>query len=240
MRKLSLFILSVVIFFSSCINVFNKTINGNGNITTEQRSINNAERIKSSGSFDVLVIQGSSPSVKVEADENLLPYIITQMEDGALVIRPKEHYNVRSDNKIKITVTTSQLEEVEVNGSGNLKGEGKFAGSDHLKVSISGSGDISLDVNTPNINSDIAGSGNITLSGETRNSKISIAGDGDYNAEDLKSEEVEIHIAGSGNTKVYAENKLDIHIAGSGDVSYKGNATVSQDIAGSGKIVKVD
>lgn len=240
MRKLYIPLLCVTILFASCDMVFDKRIDGNGNIVTQERNINSADRIKTMGSFDVLVIKGATPSVKIEADENLIPYIITGNEDGALVIRTKEHYNIRSDDKIKITVTTNQLEEVEVNGSGNLKGEGKFSGSDHLTISIAGSGDVNLDVNTPKIESDIAGSGNITLSGETRSSKISIAGDGDYNAHDLKSEDVEIHISGSGNTKVFAENNLDIHIAGSGDVSYKGNASVKQDIAGSGKIVKVD
>ena len=48
---------------------------------------------------------------------------------------------------------------------------------------------------------------------------------GNYHAADLKSEDVDIHIAGSGNADVYAESNLNIDIAGSGDVNYHGNAS---------------
>lgn len=240
MRKLYPAVFFVAIIFASCDNIFHKTINGNGNIITEDRNINDADRIKSYGSFDIVIIQGNTTSVKVEADDNLMQYIVTENEDGALVIKTRDNYNLRSDRNIKVTVTTNELELIEVAGSGNVKGEGKFTGRDHLKISVAGTGDVDLNVNTPEIDSHIAGSGNITLAGETRDSKIEIAGVGNYNAENLMSETVEIHIAGSGNTKVYAANKLDVHIAGSGDVFYKGSPNISQDIAGSGKISKMD
>ncbi|HEY6977362.1 MAG TPA: head GIN domain-containing protein [Chitinophagaceae bacterium] len=238
MRKIYLFALSATIIAVSCDMMFRKTVHGNGNLTSQQRTVSNAERIKSMGNFSIDIIQGSPSSVKVEADENLLPYILTENSGDRLVIRTKEGYNLSSQNKLKVTVTTDKLEEVELNGSGNVNGIGKFSGADHLKISVAGSGDINLSANTPAVESSIAGTGNITLSGETKSSKIEIAGVGDYKAEDLMSENVEIHIAGSGNARVYAENNLDIHIAGSGDVFYKGNASVKQDIAGSGKIRK--
>lgn len=239
MRKLFLPV-AILFFLSSCDNVFKKTVHGSGNITTQTRSVDHADKIKSAGSFDIEIVQGTSPSVKVEADDNLMEYIVTKNEGDDLVIKARDGYNLQSDEHIKITVTTNELEELEVAGSGNVKGDGKFTGRDHLKISVAGTGNVDLAVNTPRIESHIAGTGNITLAGETKDSKIEIAGMGDYNASDLKSENVEIHIAGSGNTHVYAETKLDVHIAGSGDVYYKGNATISQDIAGSGKISKED
>jgi hypothetical protein len=240
MKQLFLFVLFGTMIFTSCIDVFNEKVNGNGNVTTVHRNVSNTEIIKSHGSFDVNIMQGETPGLSIEADENLIPYIITENAEGGVVIHTKEGYNLSSDNKIKITVTTNKLREVEAAGSGNITGTGKFTGSDYLNIGIAGSGDVTLEANTPRIDSHIGGSGNITLSGETKNSKIEIAGDGNYRAENLLSEDVEIHIAGSGNAKVFAENKLDIHIAGSGDVSYKGNAAVTQDIAGSGRINKID
>jgi hypothetical protein len=192
------------------------------------------------GNFNIDIIQGSSSSVKIDADENLMPYIVTENKDGRLLIHAKEGYSLASDNKIKVTVTTATLEEVQVDGSGDVNGTGKFTGADHLRVGVAGSGNINLDVNSPEVESSIAGTGNIILSGETKNSKIEIAGVGDYKAENLMSENVDVHIAGSGNARVYAENSLSVNIAGSGDVFYKGNASIKQSVAGSGKISKID
>lgn len=238
MRNKILTIFSAALLLASCINPFNKTVKGNGQSTTQERSVSETSKIKTSGSFDIHIIEGNSFSVKVQADENLMPYIITENKDGFLNIHAKEGYNLSSHDKMLVTVTTSRLEELALAGSGNATGEGRFTGGDHLKVSIAGSGDIKLDVNTPQIESHIAGTGNISLSGETRKSKIEIAGNGDYKAGDLKSEDVEIHIAGSGNAGVFADHNLDIHIAGSGDVIYKGDPSITQEIAGNGKIHK--
>lgn len=240
MRKILVLAVLATALSTSCNLVLDRTVTGNGNITTQERDVSNADRISSMGSFDIDIVYGSPASVTIKADENLMPYIVTAMEEGKLVIRAKEHYNLRSDKGIRVTVVTDKLEEVQIAGSGNVKSSDKFSGSDHLKIGVAGSGDVELNINTPDIESSIAGTGNITLHGETRNSKIEIAGMGDYMAGDLMSENVEIHIAGSGNADVFAENKLEIHIAGSGDVNYRGKATVTQDIAGSGKITKID
>lgn len=240
MRKIFLPVCFIALLSSSCDLLLEKTVHGNGTMKKEERTASNTDKIKSAGSFDIDVVQGSPSGVVVEADENLLPYIITESKDGALEIHTKEHYRISSDDKIKVTVTTDKLELLDIAGSGNIRGIGKFTGSDRLKISIAGSGDIDLDVNTPDVQSNIAGTGSIKLSGETRDSKIEIAGMGDYHAGDLKSENVDIHIAGSGNADVYAESNLSVDIAGSGDVNYRGNAAVKQSIAGSGKIKKVD
>ena len=70
-----------------------KRIKGNGTMGKEDRHITHAEKIKLAGSYDVEITQGPESSVKVEADENLLPYIITAQEEGYLVIKSREHIN---------------------------------------------------------------------------------------------------------------------------------------------------
>ena len=151
--------------------ILDKTVHGNGTLKKEARTVSNTDKIKSAGSFDIDIVQGSPAGVVVEADENLLPYIITEAKGGALEIHTKEHYRLSSDDKIKVTVTTDRLELLDIAGSGNIRGIGKFAGSDHLKISIAGSGDVDLAVNAPEVESHIAGTGSIKLSGETRGIK---------------------------------------------------------------------
>lgn len=213
-----------------------ETIRGNGNITTENRNVSTTSRIASHGSFDVAIIRGNSPSVKVEADANLLPYILTDVEDGRLEIHTKDHVSLSSEHTIKVYVTTDRVEEVSLSGSGNVTSDSKLEGSERMKFGISGSGDITLEINAPSVESRISGSGNISLSGETKDSKITITGNGDYKSGGLQSENAEVHITGSGNVQLAASVKLKVHITGSGDVTYKGSPTIEQHITGSGNI----
>ena len=238
--KYIIVLLAFTALFSSCRLFGFRHIEGNGVITTQTRNINKANRIKLAGSFDVEIIQGNTTGVQIEGDENILPYIIITEKDGFLVIKSKDHFSYSSTDKIKIRITTPQLEQVNLVGSGDIIGKGKFIGADKLKLNIAGSGDIRMEVNTPTIESEIAGSGSITLSGETKDETITIAGVGDYNSDGLKAENAKVIIAGSGDVKVFAASHLNVSIAGSGNVSYKGNPTIKQHIAGSGDVKKID
>lgn len=236
MNKIIFSLLFIAVIFSSCDLILGRRVRGNGKIISEQRSVNSARKIRLAGSYDVELMQGPVTSVKIETDENLLPYIVTAEEDGSLVIRSKDHENLDPTRHIRVYITTDQLESINLVGSGNIIGKSKFIGENELNMRITGSGDINIEVNTPKVTSEIAGSGNIIISGETKDEKINIEGHGNYKAENLKAENAEVHIAGSGDVNVFAENKLVIHIAGSGNVFYKGNAKVEQHVAGSGTI----
>jgi hypothetical protein len=225
---------------SSCFNPLKKTINGSGNVTSAERSPGTFTNIKCSGSYDAQVTQGSPASIKIEADDNLLPYIITQVNGNELHIHTRDDVNIKPSAKIKLYITTDKIEAFSLSGNGDVSSTNKLTGGDHLDLDISGSGNMHFDVNTPTIHSNISGTGDIYITGETRNSRIDIAGSGNYHAEDLKAENASVHIAGSGDARLFADSTLDINIAGVGNVYYKGNASITQNIAGSGKIKRIE
>lgn len=229
-----------IIVLASCNNPFNETISGNGNITTSERNLGNFKNIRCAGSYEVEITQGNASSVKIETDENIQSYIVTDVNGNELNIHTKEDVNLHPSNKVKLYITTGKLEGFRLSGSGNISTTNKITGGDHLDLDISGSGNMHFDVNTPEIHSNISGTGDIYLTGETRESKIEIAGSGNYHAEDLKAENATVKIAGSGDARLFADSTLSINIAGVGNVYYRGNASVSQNVAGSGKIKKIE
>ncbi len=238
MKKILILLVVTVVAVSSC--RMGKRVKGNGDIQSELRTVGSTNKIKLSGSYDVEITQGPVASVKVEADANILPYIITEEREGYLVVRSRDNINISTENNIKVYVTTPKLEAVNLSGSGNIIGTNKFTGGDKMVLKISGSGDIKMELNSPDIRADITGSGTMTLKGETKDEDIHITGAGDFNADELKAENAKVRIAGSGDVKVFADHDLDINIAGVGSVFYKGNASVKQRIAGSGEVKKIN
>jgi hypothetical protein len=225
----------LLITVASCRMHFNKTIKGNGNLRSEERNASNLSRIKIRGGINVEVVPGSA-SLKVEADENLLKYIETRDEDGWIVIKTKDNVNLKSGNPIRVYLSTDKIRDINIAGSGFVKGSGKFTGADKLNIEVAGSGDVVLAVNTPKVNVDIRGSGSVTLAGETKDANIDIAGSGNYMAQDLLTENTDVAIKGSGDARVYADNNLEADLLGSGTVFYKGKARVHSNAAGSGRI----
>lgn len=237
MKALKLACIAIMLLTAASCRLSNKRVKGNGNVTTETRSVGNATKINVLGSMDVVLATGET-SVKVEGDENVLNYILTEEHDGWLNIRERDNYDIQSKNNITVYITTPAISQIKVTGSGDVKSNSEFTSQDEMNFSITGSGDLTIAVNTPRLKAAIAGSGNLNASGETRDVKVSIAGSGNFNGYDLKAENADINIAGSGDASIYADVHLKANIMGSGGVHYKGNAIVDKSVMGSGTVSK--
>lgn len=239
MKKLSFLILSVAILLGSCRFIDRHRVKGSGNMKTDERSLGAFTGVRSYGSFDVYVSSGPQ-SVKIEAEDNLLPYIETTVEDNTLKVTTKDGAWLSPRNDIKIYVSLPAYTMVRSYGSGDIHGQSKISGNSDLDLGIIGSANIQLEADAPSIKAEVSGSGDLDLKGQTKAFKTSINGSGNVRAFDLKSEETEVRIAGSGDADVFASTKLDVHVGGSGNVRYKGGAQVNSSMAGSGSVKKVD
>ncbi|HEV8505900.1 MAG TPA: head GIN domain-containing protein [Chitinophagaceae bacterium] len=239
MKKLLVLLFIMGVFFSSCRFITGQRIRGNGNVRTETRSPGNFKSVASHGSFDVFVSTGEQ-SVKIEAEENLLPYIETYVDGYTLQVDTKNDYWLSPSHKVKIFVSSPDYESIRSYGSGDITGESKITNSSKLELGVNGSANIKMDIDAPGINTETNGSGDIFLRGETKSFEGEIHGSGNIKALDLRSNDATIKIYGSGNADLSVDGKLDVHVAGSGDVNYKGNAQVSSSIAGSGRVKKID
>jgi len=217
-----------------------RTVRGNGNITTSNRNEGNFKSVRAGGSFDVYFSQGDQTEIRIEADENLMKYITTTVENGVLQIKTRRGVNIRPSQDMKVYVKSPQFAEVSLAGSGNMIAETKIVSTEKIKMSIAGSGDIKIaEVDAPKVEVHIAGSGKAQIGGNTKDVEIHVAGSGDVEMRELKAENAEINIAGSGNVWIYASMKLDVRVAGGGDIHYYGNpADIKSHMAGSGNLIK--
>ena len=218
-----------------------KKIDGSGTIKKESREVGNYTAISSAGSLDVKISYGTNKAIEVEGDDNLLPYIETEVDGNTLKIKSKKYYNLSSHRKIIVYVNLTKITGISLAGSGNIIGSGNFINDGKTTFSMAGSGNINIDFKTINkANISIAGSGNVNLKGDAEILAISIAGSGNANCENIIANEVSTSIAGSGNIKCTANKSINASILGSGDVYYKGAATdIKKSVLGSGKLIKL-
>ncbi|HRQ51602.1 MAG TPA: head GIN domain-containing protein, partial [Agriterribacter sp.] len=233
MKKTCLFPV-ILAFFISC--NYRETIRGNGNITTESRAVSNFKGIQLRGSMNVHLVKDAGYAVEIEAEENIIPYIETYVNDGKLIVRYKDDVNINNRRDVTVTVALPELEEAGITGSGDITGETKFTGNDEIELEITGSGSMRLNVDAPAIEAKITGSGDMYLSGNTRDIKCSSTGSGKIDAGELKSENAVVKTMGSGNIHVFASVTVNATINGSGDITYKGGGAVSSKIHGSGSV----
>jgi len=220
-----------------------KKIKGNGNVVTIERSTEEYNAISVSGWFDVILVDGQEGKLSIEGEENLLEHIKTEVKDGKLVIKVKKGYNLqpsswKKDGGIYVTVPVESVNAVSLSGSGDIVGKKTISASE-FKTSMSGSGDITLDLDTKTVTASMSGSGDIKLSGTTEVFEVQISGSGDINAYELIADRVDASVSGSADIKVTANEMLKARVSGSGDIHYRGDPKkIDSKTSGSGDITK--
>jgi len=213
-----------------------KRVVGNGNVTTKTVSTQVYDGLKLVGSMDVHFVKGNEGTITVKAENNLHEYIIIEVKDDNLIVKTKKNYNIKTKKGIHITVPFQDISRVALVGSGDIDSKDTIS-SDNLDVSITGSGDIILDVRASSLDVDIVGSGDINLKGSTSDLDLTISGSGDFEGGSLSSENTKVTISGSGDASVNAKNNLKARVSGSGDIEYSGNPNTSdKKVSGSGTI----
>lgn len=238
--KLTYLLYTVILTALTSCNFSTTSVEGEGPIKEENRTIIDFNEIEINGAIDVIFEQSKDYSVIVKTNENLLEYIITELDGAKLLVKTKDDTNISSNDNIKVFVKGPEMNSIILNGSGS------FVAKNHVKVDdincdISGSGNIEfgdLVCNTYSMN--ISGSGDIILSnGKSKSGDFAISGSGDISASNWKTKILEIAINGSGSVEAFALKQLDISISGSGDVTYKGEPKENFEISGSGDIEKM-
>jgi len=213
-------------------------IKGEGDIVKQEIKLESLRGINLGISGDVVLTQGSPQKIVVEGQQNIIDNIEREVKGGLWNIRFDK--NVRESKNVTVYITLQDLEEISLTGSGSVRSTNKFAGLDDLDISVVGSGEITLvyEANTTDLN--LSGSGSIDLAGTSDELSIAISGSGDVIAGDLKANDCEIQISGSGDARVNVNQTLSAQISGSGDVHYSGNASINSQISGSGEVTKIN
>ncbi|RAK64174.1 head GIN domain-containing protein [Hymenobacter edaphi] len=217
-------------------DAFGPRVRGVGPTETQKRTVNSFSRVELKIDAEVILTQGPQREVHIEAQQNILDVLETELSGDELQIE-YGHARVVGHSPVKVYITAPSLSEVEVSGSGKLRTATPWA-ANSLKVGVTGSGEADVELaNVDGLRATVSGSGEVKLRGTAATNNISISGSGKVSAYDLSTQDTYASISGSGKAYVRAARTLSAEISGSGTVYYRGTPTVTSRISGSGKVL---
>ncbi|MEI5582793.1 MULTISPECIES: head GIN domain-containing protein [unclassified Agromyces] len=206
-----------------------------GDTRTEDRDIDDASSVELRTGGDVDIRLGDEPALTVTGGENVLERLVTEVDDGRLVIAVRRGPLIIGERGLQIDLTVTSLESVAIDGSGDVTAE--FGDAEEVTVDIGGSGEIEAgDLDARSVRASISGSGTIEVSGRTDALVVDVSGSGDVEADELEASTAQVVLSGSGNVAVNASDELDVTLSGSGDVRYSGRPEVRSSVSGSGEV----
>jgi hypothetical protein len=193
---------------------FERGLAGSGVIKKEKRDLKTFSAIDTSGAYTIDVTCQKPAGLELEADDNILPLIKTEVRDGILFVSNDQPYH--SSKSVTLRIALPELNSVTNHGAGQIK---------------------IADANSSDLKIDSTGVASIDAAGTAKSIQISSTGAGDIDTSKLRADKAKVEVSGAASVDVYASEQLDVNVSGAGNVSYSGNPkVVNKHVSGIGSV----
>lgn len=205
---------------------------------------------------ELRIMTGDRVELFVEADDEVMPYIVTRVKGDTLVIERKskvsnwlmELFRSRRNQRMRFTLTVlpKQLDHLLASSHGDivipeLSGE-------KVRIELSSHGEVNVDeVAAESVRITLSSHGDLKVaklqadklrcvmsshglvrirSGRVADQHVMLSSHGDYLAEGLDCDTANVELSSHGTAKVFARDRLSASITSHGDLYYRGSPEI--------------
>jgi hypothetical protein len=228
-------VITLAVLTGGCSDVFGeRVIHGRGPVLIESRPVGHFTGVSNGTAAEVEILHGFTDRVFIRAEENILPYVRTRIQNGILRIYTDD-VTLRPRYPIIVEVDIVTLNRLESSGSGFMRGQ--FLDATRLEISTSGSGDIDLpELLADSLIINSAGTGDVTAEGQVARLRLNMSSSGRVDTRDLEAFVAHATISGSGSGTIRVRDHLSATLSGGGSLLYFGSPEVDETVTGTGTV----
>ncbi len=236
--KLTIVALLALVVSSCNFDISFGQISGNGNVVTEERPVNeDFTSISGSAGVDVFLTKGTENKIVVEADENLMEVIETEIKNGKLKVTTNQSIG-RCKSK-KVHVTYVELSDISASSGADVIGN-SVVKSEFLSLSSSSGADLEVDIVAKEVNASTSSGADIKVSGRATKLIADASSGSELNAQDLEVKICQADASSGADIEVNVLEEMSGNASSGGDIRYYGDPTaVSVRDASSGSVRKM-
>lgn len=225
-------VLLVITFLSSCLNI-------NANIVEEERTVGSFSGVSSCCGIDVYITEGSSSTIRVQADNAIINDIVTKVKDGVLDISLKNNtFNKKlMKGKMVVYISAKDLSSIHASSSSKIKGSGKFRGKD-VAIHASSAGEIALELTAENITCKVSSGANVTVKGTASYANISASSGSDARMKEMIVNRADVSTSSGSDAKIWVKENIKARASSGSSISYYGNPTDKDVSSSSGASIR--
>lgn len=207
-------------------------------VVTEKRDVGEFDHILVKGVGKIFIQQDGEQSVSVEADEQGIKRITTEVVNRKLVIDIGRDWvawrsmglEFLSPHDYVFKITVKELSGLEISGACDLE-VSKIRG-DEFDLKMSGASNVKvLELDTKKVHTEMPGAGRVLVTGKSGDQEVTMTGAGQYDATHLETKNTKVALTGVGNAIVWAKENLEVSVTGVGSIEYYGNPHIKQSTA---------
>ena len=234
MRRFTLPLLLVaLVLFSAQVCLGAKKVRGSGKIETEKRRVKGITGVELATLGHLYIELGTKEELIIEAEDNLLQYLKTNVSGGMLKITKQRRINLKPKKPVRYYLTVKKLNKIVISSAGDV--EAPDLKADRFVIKSSSAGDLEMgDLDANRLDIDLSSAGDVTM-GDIKAEKVevSVTSAGDLEMEDLEVNSLDVHMSSAGNVsiwKLFAET-FELVISSAGSMSIRGGEVDEQEIS---------
>jgi hypothetical protein len=217
--------------------VIGGVIIGSGNLTTRNFDLSDFTEIAAQSGFQLELVQSSTFSVEVTADDNVMDYIEVYKSGNTLKIRPHWNRSFRSAT-LRAKVTMPDLYEIKLSGGSQASIAG-FNSSHDLSVGLSGGSSVTGNITAGDAYLDLSGGSQVNLQGTADDLDVNGSGGSQLELGAFSVNNADINLSGGGRATVSVNGALDVNLSGGSHVTYIGEPTsIDMNLSGDSTVSK--
>jgi len=219
-----------------CTFVVEKQVRGSGHVTVETRSTINATGVALMALGDLDIEISDREELRIEAEDNLLSFIETEIVDGVLQIRQHESVVLEPSKSVRFHLAVPRLDHILFTAGGHIRIPRMH--TDRLTVQHRGSGRLEVaGLNATSISIHGSGSGEVVLQQvEVQQCRLIQSGSGNLQVRHLEGLSNDVRLTGSGDITIHRGSVVQqsAFVSGSGDLKASGLRTSATEVMASG------
>ncbi|MBR2501852.1 MAG: DUF2807 domain-containing protein [Rikenellaceae bacterium] len=231
-----------------------------GNVVTETYPIkSNYTAISVTNVIEVVLLDAPKNSIRVEADERLMPYLQIVVKNGVLVLNfddqrgeverlRKRNLNL-ADTRVYVsargvdTFTASGMSEFEadmpiaastitISASGMSSIDFERVECKTFSLSISGKTEVDVQLQADKCDLSVSGMSEVDLEGRTDRLSLRLSGMSEVSLDELHARIAKVSVSGMSSAEVYATESITGGVSGMSDLTTFGSANVNVSTSG--------
>lgn len=189
------------------------------------RNLADFNALKVSSAFNIELIQGTTNQAEIiGVPEEYLSNLATDVSDNTLNIYAKGKIKAQSDMKIKLTF--SNLEKVDISGASTLKNVGTLS-LNNFEIKTSGASNIDLNSKAGIFTLKTSGASDVKLSGTANEFVVDASGASSVKTKEFEADFVRVKASGASSLSVNPKTEITGSVSGASDVKVFGTPAIN-------------
>jgi hypothetical protein len=228
--KSSLFMICLLVVLNGMANV-----NGNGKVVKEERNISGFKGIAVHNAIHLYLNQGTTEKVTVEAEEEIIHHLYTEVTGGVLKIGIKG--SVNNIGEMNVYVTLKEINSLESGSAAKVECEGKIE-TGELKISTGSASSIKMDLKCDKLEIKSESASKIRITGTAQSLDTESSSASSLDLSELKAEKGEVEASSAASVKVQVTREIDAKASSGAGITITGNPASRNSDSSSGGSVR--